>query len=688
MSEKSPRYLFWFSSLIILAVLFFGAGDAGISCDEILHYGQSVDVYNFFATGGEDRSALKDSELNLKYYGQSYDNIVTFVTKWLGIEDIFKFRHYMSVLMGWLTIVVSALFAKWLKDYRSAFFTLLLFAISPVFIGHSYNNLKDIPFAFAYIAGTWFILRFISKPGRVSIKDALLLTLSIAFCISIRAGGLILICYLFFFTGLFYLNKYMGKGVVNSREIVRKTAWIFAMSLIALLLSCVLWPYALQDPLRNIIESYRVMAHYPATFRQLFEGRMEWSDHMPWYYLFKSMAITIPVVIFAGIIILLVFTGRVIREKKALLYGMLVFTVLFPLVFVIIERSNLYSSWRQFLFVLPGIIILAALGMACLMESLGKKVFQIVAVTILLLLCIHPLKFMMKNHPYEYLYYNELTGGVKGAHGNYELDYYYTSQGEASEWLINYLEENNITEPVNISATYSVDWDFRNHENSEISWFRFEERSMQDWDYAIVVNRYVPPYQLRNGIWPPDNAIHVIEADGVPLCAVLERRTKDDFWGYRAFMEGNYEDAVAFYSRAVTVNDDDEMIFYIFAGALNKAGDHSKADSVLKEGLKLNPESDLILMYLGNIARSKGNDDEAEGYYAKVIEVNRKYFEAYVSLAELLLEKDIQRARALLRKCLIINPRFKPAYVALGDTYRDTEPEIAKKYYEQANNIK
>lgn len=687
MSEKSPKYLFWFSSLIILAVLFFAAGDAGISCDEILHYGQSVDVYNYFATGGEDRSALKDSELNLKYYGQSYDNIITFVTKWLGIEDIYKFRHYMSVLLGWLTIVVSALFAKWLKDYRSAFFTLLLFAVSPVFIGHSYNNLKDIPFAFAYIAGTWFILRFISKSGRVSFNDALLLTLSMAFCISIRAGGLILICYLFFFTGLYYFYKYMGKGVVNSREVVRKTAWIFVMSLIALLLSCVLWPYALQDPLRNIIESYRIMAHYPATFRQLFEGRMEWSDHMPWYYLFKSMAITIPVVIFTGIITLLVFTRRVIREKKALLYGMLVFTVLFPLVFVIIERSNLYSSWRQFLFVFPGIVILAAIGMAFLFESLGKRIFQIVAVTILLLLCIHPVKFMIKNHPYEYLYYNELTGGVKGAYGSYELDYYYTSQTEASEWLINYLEENNITEPVKISATYSVDWDFRNHENSEISWFRFEERSMQDWDFAIVVNRYIPPYQLRNGIWPPDNAIHIIEADGVPLCAVLERRTKDDFWGYKAFMEGNYEDAVAFYSRAVTVNDDDEMIFYNFAGALNKAGDHSKADSVLKEGLKLNPQSDLILMYLGNIARSKGNDDEAAGYYAKVIEVNRKYFEAYVSLAELLSGKDIQRARALLRRCLIVNPRFKPAYIALGDTYRDSEPAIAKKYYEQANNI-
>lgn len=686
MNEKRLKYIFWSSSLILLIVMLFAASNAGISCDEVLHYGQSVDVYNYFATGGEDRAALEDSELNLKYYGQSYDNIVTIVTKWTGLEDIYTFRHYMSVLMGWLTIVVSALFAKWLKDYRSAFFTLLLFAITPVFIGHSYNNLKDIPFAFAYIAGIWFILRFITKPGKVEFRDALLLTFTMAFCIGIRAGGLILICYLFLFFFIMYFRKYLEKGVINTREVLRKTAWIFAMSLIAMLLSCILWPFALQDPLRNIIESYKVMAHYPATFRQLFEGKMEWSDYMPWYYLFKSMAITIPVVVFAGIMVFVGFTVKISKERNALAYGMLAFTVIFPVVFVIFEKSNLYSSWRQFLFVYPGIVIMSATGLSFLLDTLKRWGFQLAIVVIFLFLCIHPVKFMIKNHPYEYLYYNELTGGVKGAYANYEQDYYYASQTEASEWLISYLKDNNITDPVKVAATYSVSWDFRDQPGVETSWFRFEERSMHDWDYAIVVNRYIPPFQLRNKIWPPENSIHVIEANGVPLCAILERRTKDDYLGHKAFNEGNYEDAVGFYSRALSVNDDDEMIFYNFAGALNRAGDKMKADSVLKEGLKLNPESDLILMYLGNIALSKGNNDVAAGYYERVIEVNRKYLDAYVSLAKILLESDILQARELLRKCLTINPRYKPAIIALGDTYLDTNPEIANKYYEQANN--
>ncbi len=68
-----------------------------------------------------------------------------------------------------------------------------------------------------------------------------------------------------------------------------------------------LWPYALQAPVRNVLASYRVMAHFPDTFRQIFEGKVEWSDFMPWYYLLKSMAITIPLIVLAGFFLFLCF---------------------------------------------------------------------------------------------------------------------------------------------------------------------------------------------------------------------------------------------------------------------------------------------------------------------------------------------------------------------------------------------
>jgi len=297
-------------------------------------------------------------------------------------------------------------------------------------------------------------------------------------------------------------------------------------------------------------------------------------------------------------------------------------------------------------------------------------------------------KFMIANHPYHYLYYNQLVGGLHGAYSNYETDYYYVSQTEASEWLLNYLKSNKVSTKIKVRATYSVIWQFRNNPEIETSFFRYEERSLSDWDYAIVTNRYISPVQLRNKTWPPKNAIHIIYADQIPICAVLKRESKDDFYGYNALKSKKNSEAIDFFEKALHVDNNDEMIFYNFAAALYNDGQYQKADSVLKEGLKLNPDFELILMYLGNIARSQNKTDEAVRYYERVIEVNRKYFEAYTGLAGLLVESDLMRARSLLRTCLTMSPRYKPAIIALADTYRKSDPEIAKKYDELANTIK
>jgi hypothetical protein len=686
MNGKRLKYLFWIAAISLLATLVISSRSAGIACDEIIHYNHSVEVYNYFASGGTDKSALRDSEMNLKYYGQSYDNLVTILTRWLKIDDIYTFRNMMSAVMGWLTILVTALFAASLSGYGTGLIVLLLYAVTPVFIGHSYNNLKDIPFAFAYIAGTILIYKLLSTP-KFRLGTTLMLILSLAFCISIRAGGLILICYLYFFLFLKFITGYYRERTIISHDIL-KIVYVTIISVVAFFLSSLfLWPYALQDPLRNIFESYRIMAQYPVTFQQLFEGNVEWSDYMPWYYLLKSMAITVPVVVIFGFILFLFFTKKVIRDSNWLPYFFVFFTVVFPVIFVMIQKSNLYSSWRQFLFVYPGIVLLSASGFTSLLASAKRKNIKLVITGMIVFLSLHPLVYMIKNHPYEYIYYNELTGGVKGAYGKYELDYYFTSQTEASDWLIRHLEKTNRTEGIKVRATYRVDWEFRKHPGIQTSWLRYEERSMLDWDYAIIVNRYIPPYQLLNGTFPPENAIHVINAGGVPVCAILERRTTDDLKGYIALKEGRYEASVAHFERAIESDASDEMIFYNFAGALYRIGRQQKADSLLKKGLELNPEKDLFLMYLGNIARVEGRHEEAITWYERVIAANRKYFDAYVSLAELVADKDMQRARQLLRECLKMNPGFKPAINALGDTYLKTDPGIAKKYYDRASSI-
>ena len=80
-----------------------------------------------------------------------------------------------------------------------------------------------------------------------------MLTASIAFSISIRAGGLLLICYLYLFLFLTFLFKYLKNKEIDIAEIGKKFLLATCISLIAWLAGILLWPFALQSPFKNVI---------------------------------------------------------------------------------------------------------------------------------------------------------------------------------------------------------------------------------------------------------------------------------------------------------------------------------------------------------------------------------------------------------------------------------------------------
>jgi tetratricopeptide (TPR) repeat protein len=686
MKETRLKYIFLASSAFLLIVMLLMSRNAGISCDDVLHYHQSEAVYNYFATHGADQAALQTPVNHLKYYGQSFDNFVTVLIRWLRIDDVFGFRHLMSSLAGWLTIFITALLAIWLSGYRTGILVILLFAVSPTFLGHTQNNLKDIPFALGYILSVYFTLKILLPEKRVRFYEILLLILSISFTLSIRAGGLLMICYLFLFFFICLVYRYFINGRIDWSDILKKLMILILVAGASFFLSILLWPFGLQAPVKNVFASLNFMSHFPGTFREIFEGRTEWTDYMPWYYLLKYMAITIPVIVLAGTLVFIPFIKRIVSDGKTLSWLFLLFTILFPILFVIIERPNIYSGWRQFLFVYPPMIVVSAAGFNYLFDFLKNRYAKWILFAVLLVLAIHPVRYMVNNKAYFYLYYNQFTGGLKGAYGNYETDYYYTGQTEASGWLINYLKTNNI-DSSRVIATFPVDWQFRNTPSVKTSCCRYEERSESDWDYAIITNRYIPPFMLKAGSWPPSNVIHVVYADRIPVCVVLKRKSKEDFLGYNSLEEHRSSDAVKHFTKALKIDNSDEMIFYNFARALYNEGEFLKADSALKKGLEINPVSEPILMYLGNISATGKDTVSAEKYYKELINVNRKYFDAYIELAKLTEGNDVQKTRKLLRSCLYIKPDFKPAIKALADTYRKSDPGIAEKYDKLLNSI-
>ena len=678
------KTIFVNAAMLLLLFMLFSSKEAGISGDEEVHYNQSVKVYNYFATFGKDQGALDTPTSHLKYYGQSFDNLTTILIRWFNIEDIYTFRHLANGFAGWLAILAAALLAVWLSRYGAGILTLALFALSPTFLGHAQNNLKDVPFALAYIAGTFFLLRWLFAEKQ-NWRDVLMLILSIAFCISVRPGGLLLICYLLLFVLIKEVITYRETAKININLIKKRLASVGFILVFSYLMGILLWPYVLQNPAKGFWESWKVMAQFPTTIRQIFEGRLEWSDWMPWYYLPKLMLITIPLLVCAGIIGFITLAGKTVREDW-LKYTFLIFTILFPIAFVIYEKSNLYGSWRHFLFIYPGIVILAAVGLWHTLLYFKTRIKRGLAVAVVLLLAWNPLAFMVRNHPYYYLYYNQLVGGLKGAYGNYETDYYYHSIRQGSEWLIGYLKQIHPDDNLIIGTNFPANWFFRNEKQLIAGYFPYNERSQHDWDYYLVANSYISPVLLKNGNWPPANSIKVIEAEGVPICAVLKRNSRADLLGYQAYNQHNPDDAIKNFEEAIKNNCQDELIFFNFASVWYELGEKEKALALLQKGLAINPECERILMFQANILVEKKDPAGAADVYQKLIGINRKYFDAYPPLAKILIGRnELKKARELLKDCLIMHPTFKAAYARLADTYRSSDPEMAKKYDELAN---
>ena len=688
MAEKNLKIVFIVLALILLIVMLRISRDAGISGDEEVHYKQSEMVYNYFSTFGKDQSSLDTPKTHLQYYGQAFDNLVTALIHLFGIEDIYTFRHLMCSISGWLTILVTALFAAWLAGYGAAILVLLLFSVSPGFLGHAQNNLKDIPFALAYISSVYYSLKLVFTEGKPTRQTIFLLILSIAFSIGIRIGGILVIFYLGLFMFLKTVLDALENKKLNYKLVQRQLILFAAISVSGYLLGLIAWPYALQNPLLNPLKSFQVMTRFPTTVRQIFEGQFDWSDFHPWYYLPKYMALTIPVVVFSGVAAFLLNTRKNYTSTQQIQMLLVGFTILFPVVFVILKQSNLYGSWRHFLFIYPGIVLISALGIHAFLMRFKQKFIRIPVVVLLMFLMVHPLRFMAANHPYYYLYYNQLTGGLKGAYGNYETDYYYHSMREGAEWLQEYLKNKTNTGKIVVAGNFPSQWYFRNDKNVEFVYTSYQNRSEHDWDYMIVANSYFSPFQLKNKRWPPNNTIHTIYADGVPVCAVLERLTKDDLAGIQALKKGDYINSALLFRNAQELDPQNELICYKFAEALLDSGQTPLAEEMLRKCLEMNPEYEKALALSGDLALKRGDAKTAELYFQKAIRANRKYLSVYPKLAGIYAETNAPKARKVLRDCLKIDPKYKPALRAMAETYRKTDPEIARKYDERIDKLK
>jgi tetratricopeptide (TPR) repeat protein len=668
--------------------------DAGISGDEEVNYRHAGYVLDYYATMGEDTTSLFTPVTQLQYYGQAFDNFTALFNRAFDVELEMEWRHVFNALVGWLTLIIAALLAVRVAGWRAGLFTMLLLFFSPRFLGHSFNNPKDIPFALGYIFSIYYFILFLKrfpKPGKKTIFLALL---GVALAISIRIGGLLLIAFLFLFSGIFFLvtspkKEFLGKYNIN--RLGKLITYLFIISLGGYFLGLLFWPYALQDPIGNPLEALDLMTNFSASLRQLFAGKVIWSDRLPWYYLSKYIVISVPIIVLVGVVLSFFFFTRIKGRLNYLWMFFILFAFVFPVAYIINKESNVYGGWRHVLFIYPPMVIAASIGYEGITRALKNKYIKLAALLCVLFLAYHPVKHIIKNHPLEYIYYNQLVGGVKGAYSNYEMDYYYHGVRSATEWLLNHLEENDLNEDIILATNFAhtVKYYTRNYDNIKVVYIRYYDRGNSDWDYAILANSYINPYHLKRNTWPPKNTIHRVEVDDVPVGAVVERKDKSDFLGHQALQNRNYKLAEKKLKEALALDPNNEAAALNLTTVYVQTNQHDKAIAQANKLLKVYPNYDKALNLLGIAYMNKNQLDNALAVFNRITEVNPKFVSSYYNMGLVYARRNnAKQALNYFNKAIEVNRRFKPAYLAAASVLRNQgQTEQARRYMEAANSL-
>ncbi|HAE59311.1 MAG TPA: hypothetical protein DCG54_07355 [Anaerolineae bacterium] len=213
---------------------------------------------------------------------------------------------------------------------------------------------------------------------------------------------------------------------------VRRAAFlpVFFYGVIAILLVIPTWPYLWGEPLLRLLITLRLMTSFPWPGHILFAGVSYAGNELPRSYLptLFALQLTEPLLLLLGL-------GLLFFLRKNAPWEMLLLCLAWfglPLGVALLGKSYFYDNFRQVLFILPPLFLLAGWGLQNIWHSLPRAWLRAVLLFVLLL---PGLLGIVRIHPYQYIYYNSLVGGVPGAFRQYEMDYWGTSFREVARFL-------------------------------------------------------------------------------------------------------------------------------------------------------------------------------------------------------------------------------------------------------------
>jgi hypothetical protein len=440
------------AALVVIALSTFK--DYAISNDETVQHRYGELILAYYASGFSDQSLFNFK--NLYLYGGLFDVIVVTLSHLIPI-DPYDLRHILCALIGIGGVGATATTARLIAGPRAALFAAIGLSVSGAWYGAMFNHTKDIPFAAAMIGATLFLIRIARSLPSPRVLDTTAFGLLAGAALGMRVLGLLLVIY----AGLAIAIYLPRPGLGRWRFVIGSSLRLLPALVLAYVIMILAWPWAALSPL-NPVRGLLAFSEFQYGIRTLLAGEMYDMANAPRLYVPIYILIRMPVLTLFGVAVAIFLAtlprnaadGRLPRRDIALIS----LTVIFPLTCQAALHGPAFTGLRHFLFVIPPLAAIAGIGLDKALTALAARwrVAAAAGLAVTAACFSWNAVTLVRLHPYEYLFYNTLVGGLEGASRRYDLDYWFGSMPEALTQLESYLRRTASADAGLPTQVYSV----------------------------------------------------------------------------------------------------------------------------------------------------------------------------------------------------------------------------------------
>ncbi len=434
-------------SLFALAALvaLWTVSDYAITVDEFNadDFGQkSLAWYTSLFTNRSNFDSVEDT---LWFYGPWF-HILTTLVQSLDLAERWATRHLLTFLLGLAALAALVPIARLASGRWVGLIAVGLCLTTGYLYGSMFFTPIDVPFMFAMTWATLAIM--LMAVPIVPLWPATIATgLFTGLAMATRSSGLITHVYLVGAMTLCALEALMRGGRSAGPDLVRIGVRTVSAMLIAWLTAIALWPWLqIGNPITQFGEAFLFFANHPSSWDFPHWGEMVRTTALPWSYVPTQLLVRLPegfllllcVAVLSGLsgmlaILRLGFAPTAQPRLSALKAAVMVtaqarqplivwVAATLPIAAIILQHSTLYDGIRHVLFVIPMLAVIAGFGFLRLAPLLRR--FPMTTATVAGAYVGHAVLAFVLLHPLQYAAFNVFAGGVIGAYGRFEQDYW------------------------------------------------------------------------------------------------------------------------------------------------------------------------------------------------------------------------------------------------------------------------